>query len=236
MRNGAKIGVVIPARNEARAIPLVVAEIPAWVDVIMVADNDSTDGTPDIATAAGARVVSAPERGYGAACLAGLAALPPVDIVVFVDGDLSDYPGDMADLVDPIIGDVCDFVVGSRALGVCAPGSLTPQQRFGNWLAAWLIRWRWGVPITDLGPFRAIRRTTLDSLAMQDRTYGWTVEMQLKAIQHGVRLMEIPVRYRRRIGVSKVSGTVRGTVLAGVKILSLIARHALWSRTGPRRD
>ncbi len=170
---------------------------------------------------------SEPEAGYGAACLAGIAALPEVDIVVFVDGDNSDYPEDMADLVDPIIAGRADLVIGSRVLGQAEAGALTPQQRWGNWLATRLIRLIWGVRFTDLGPFRAISRDALDRLAMADRTYGWTVEMQIKAAELGLTVIEVPVRYRRRIGVSKISGTVRGVVLAGTKILSMIAVRGL---------
>ncbi len=227
MRNGTRIGVVIPARDEENAVADVVRGIPGWVDIIIVADNGSRDTTAARAAAAGAVVVTEAQAGYGAACLAGLAALPPVDIVVFVDGDHSDHTEDMADLTDPIIRNEADFVVGSRALGDVEPGAMTPQQVFGNWLATRLIRLFWGVRFTDLGPFRAIRRDALDGLGMADRTFGWTVEMQIKAIEQGLRVREVPARYRRRIGVSKISGTVRGTVLAGTKILSLIGRHAL---------
>lgn len=227
MRDLRRIGVVIPARDEERAIAQVVGGIPAWVDIIIVADNGSRDGTAECAAQAGATVVREPEAGYGAACLAGIAALPPVDIVVFVDGDHSDHTEDMADLTDPILEGRADLVIGSRALGDVEPGAMMPQQVFGNWLATRLVRLIWGVRYTDLGPFRAIRRDALDRLAMADRTFGWTVEMQIKAIERGLRVIEVPARYRRRIGVSKISGTVRGTVLAGTKILSLIGRHAL---------
>jgi glycosyltransferase involved in cell wall biosynthesis len=236
MREGKTVAVVIPALNEAAAIATVVRAVPAWVDRIVVADNGSTDGTSDAAVAAGAVVAREPEPGYGAACLAGIRAAGESDVVVFVDGDNSDHPEDMADLVDPILSGRCDFVVGSRALGTCEAGALTPQQRFGNWLATTLIRAIWGARYTDLGPFRAIRRDALERLAMADRNYGWTVEMQIKAAEQGVLAMEVPVRYRRRIGGSKISGTLKGTVLAGVKILSIIGRSALRSRraTGGR--
>ncbi|MEM1306714.1 MAG: glycosyltransferase, partial [Pseudomonadota bacterium] len=180
-----------------------------------------------VARAAGADVVTAARRGYGAACLAGIAAASDADIIVFLDGDNSDEPSDMADLVDPILRDEADFVIGSRAIGDVEPGALTPQQVFGNWLATLLIRLIWGARFTDLGPFRAIRRTALDQLAMADQTYGWTVEMQVKAVEHGLRSLEVPVRYKQRIGVSKVSGTLKGSVLAGYKILSIIGTHAL---------
>lgn len=234
MRNDARIGVVIPALNEAGAIAKVIAEIPPWVDRIVVGDNGSTDATGAIARSAGAEVVFEPEAGYGAACLAALRELQAVDVIVFVDGDHSDYPEDMADLVDPIVAGDCDMVIASRALGVREPGALTPQQRFGNWLATFLIRRIWGKTYTDLGPFRAIRRPALSRLAMSERDYGWTVEMQIKAIEQGLTVHEVPARYRRRIGKSKISGTIRGTVLAGTRILTVIARHAM-RRTAARR-
>jgi glycosyltransferase involved in cell wall biosynthesis len=230
MREGRTIGVVIPAYNERDAIAKVIGDVPGWVDVIMVADNRSSDGTGDVARAAGAKVVREEVAGYGAACLAGIAAVGPVDIVVFVDGDYSDHPEDMADLVDPILAGAADFVIASRAIGAREAGALTPQQLFGNWLATRLIRLIWRQRYTDLGPFRAIRRDALERLAMADRTYGWTVEMQIKAAEQGLRVREVPARYRRRIGVSKISGTIKGTVKAGVKILSIIARHALAGR------
>ncbi len=230
MRNGCRVGVVIPALNEADAIGSVIAEIPGWVDSIVVADNGSTDGTGDVARAGGAIVVRESEPGYGAACLAGIGALEPVDIVVFVDGDYSDFPADMGDLVDPIANGIADFVVGSRATGARERGALTPQQMFGNWLATTLIAVVWGARYSDLGPFRAIRANSLKALAMADRDYGWTVEMQIKAAEHKLRWQEVPVRYRRRIGVSKISGTLKGTIKAGTKILLIIGRHALRSR------
>lgn len=227
MRQSQTIGVVIPALNEADAIGRVVGDIPAWVDRIVVADNGSKDGTGDVARKAGAIVVRETEPGYGAACLAGIAALGNVDVIVFLDGDYSDHPEDMADLVDPILSGEHDFVIGSRATGAREAGSLTPQQLFGNWLATTLIRQIWGASYTDLGPFRAIRATSLAALAMADRNYGWTVEMQIKAAEHKLRSHEVPVRYRCRIGVSKVSGTIKGSVKAGYKILSIIGRHAV---------
>ena len=227
MRSDSRIAVVIPAYNEADAIARVIGDIPAWVDQIVVADNASTDATATIATAAGAQVVHETEPGYGAACLAGLAAVAAADIIVFVDGDYSDFAEDMAQLVDPIIAGGCDMVIGSRVLGDSEPGALTPQQRFGNWLATRLIRLIWGVAYTDLGPFRAIRRVALDQLQMRDRNYGWTVEMQIRAAQVGLAVHEVPARYRRRIGTSKISGTVTGTIRAGTKILTVIARQAL---------
>jgi glycosyltransferase involved in cell wall biosynthesis len=230
MRGGETIVVIIPALNEAEAIGRVVADIPSWVDRIIVADNGSTDGTADVARAQGADVVLEPRRGYGAACLAGIAAAQARDgdagIIVFMDGDYADHADEMASLVAPIIGGHADFVVGSRPLGRIAPGGLTPQQRFGNALACWLMLKLWGRRHTDLGPYRAIRRTSLRSLGMADRNYGWTVEMQIEAARRGVPMLEVPVSTRRRIGRSKVSGTVRGVVLAGTKILWVIARSA----------
>lgn len=227
MRAGLRVGCIIPALDEEAAIAKVVAGVPGWVDAIVVVDNGSKDRTAERARQAGAIVVAERERGYGAACLAGMAALPPVDIIVFVDGDYSDFPEDMHELVDPILNDGFDLVVGSRVAGKVEPGALTPQQRFGNWLATRLIRAVWGVAYSDLGPFRAIRRVSLDRLAMADRTFGWTVEMQIKAARIGLRACEVPVRYRRRIGISKISGTLRGTLLAGTRILSIIGREAL---------
>lgn len=227
MREGRRIGVIIPAQDEERAIRKVIDEIPSWVDEIIVADNGSSDRTAEIARAAGAQVVSEPQAGYGAACLKGIAALQSAEIVIFIDGDYSDYPEDMGILTMPILDGSSEFVIGSRMIGEVEAGALTPQQRFGNWLATSLIKWIWRVEFTDLGPFRAITRSTLDRLQMADRDYGWTVEMQVKAARLGIMTSEVPVRYRRRIGVSKISGTLWGTILAGSKILSVIARHAI---------
>jgi glycosyltransferase involved in cell wall biosynthesis len=235
VRNGRRIGVVIPALDEEQAIRRVIADIPAWVDQIIVADNGSRDRTAEAAREAGAHVVHEGERGYGAACQAGIRALEAADIVVFLDGDYSDHPQEMAAVVDPIAVDVVDFVVGSRVKGGAGPGALTPQQRFGNWLACLLMQRLWGVAYTDLGPFRAIRRDALEMLGMADRAYGWTVEMQLKAARAGLRYLEVPVSYRSRIGVSKVSGTLRGSLMAGITILALIARSAVGSQAPMRR-
>ncbi len=226
MRNGKRIGVVIPALNEERAIGHVIGDIPSWVDDIVVADNGSHDGTAGAARAAGARVVVEHERGYGAACQAGIVALRVPDIVVFLDGDYSDRPQEMAALVDPIASGRVEFVVGSRVRGERERGALTPQQRFGNWLACRLIRRLCGTTCSDLGPFRAIRSDALRSLDVKDRAFGWTVEMQLKAAETGLRYLEVPVSYRTRIGASKISGTLRGSLMAGVTILSVIARTA----------
>lgn len=226
MKDGRRIGVVIPALNEEKSIGLVIAEIPAWVDEIVVADNGSSDETIARARKAGARVVTELERGYGAACQKGLGALEPADIVVFLDADYSDDPREMGGLVDPILSDDVELVIGSRVTGRAERGALLPQQRFGNWLACRLIRYFFGASFTDLGPFRAIRNDSLKRLAMKDRAFGWTVEMQIKAAQHRLRILEVPVSYRHRVGVSKISGTVRGTILAGITILRTIVGSA----------
>ncbi len=227
MRNTKNVAVVVPALDEEKAIGHVIADIPDFVDDIVVADNGSVDETATVARAAGARVVTERDRGYGAACLAGIAALNDADIVVFLDGDYSDDPAEMAMLVDPIANGDADLVIGSRTQGAYLPGALAPHQRFGNWLACRLIMSIWGVRYTDLGPFRAIDRHALARLAMSERTFGWTVEMQIKAAREGLRIVEVPVSYRPRIGQSKISGTLRGSFNAGKTILGLIARAAL---------
>ncbi|MCH9764715.1 MAG: glycosyltransferase family 2 protein [Alphaproteobacteria bacterium] len=227
MRHGQSIAVVIPTLNEEQAIARVIGDIPHWVDKVIVADNASQDGTRSVARALGADVVVEPDRGYGAACQRGIAASDAYDIIVFLDGDYSDYPQDMARLVDPIAANDADLVIGSRVNASRNNGSLTVQQRFGNWLACTLIRHLFGVAFTDLGPFRAIRADALSSLNMQDRAYGWTVEMQIRAAKAGLRIKELPVRYRARIGVSKISGTLSGSVRAGATILRIIGRSAL---------
>jgi glycosyltransferase involved in cell wall biosynthesis len=230
VKTGKHIAVVIPALNEERAIARVIADIPSWVDDVVVADNGSTDATLGVARGAGATVVREPERGYGAACLAGIAACPDADVIVFLDGDYSDHPRELARVVDPVASGQCEFVVGSRMTGQAKKGALTLQQRFGNWLACKLMNGLWRTCYTDLGPFRAIDAGALRRMAMQDRTYGWTVEMQIKAALLGLSVREVPVSYRPRIGKSKISGTVKGTVLAGTKILSLIGKYALMPR------
>ncbi len=227
----AKIAVVIPAYNEALSIGKVVAEIPKkLIHEIIVVDNASTDDTARIAQAAGARVEYEPEPGYGAACLRGIAKAKELgaDLIVFMDGDYSDYGDEIGLLLDPILKNECDMVIGSRALGVAEKGALTPQQRYGNQLACFLMRHLLGAHYTDLGPFRAISMSALDKIGMRDRNYGWTVEMQIKAHEKGLRVKEVPVRYRKRIGKSKVSGTVKGVVMAGYKIIFTILRHGRW--------
>lgn len=227
-----RISVIIPAHNEAQAIGLVLAEIPTGlVQEIIVVDNNSSDDTSAVARAAGATVLREPRPGYGYACLAGMAyafgkaTAEQPEIVVFLDGDHSDYPEQLPDLLAPLLHGAADLVIGSRALGERERGALLPQQRFGNWLATRLLRLRYGGHFTDLGPFRAIGAPALLGLQMADKTYGWTVEMQIKAARQGLRTVEVPVRYRRRIGTSKVSGTVRGTLGAGYKILWTIFRY-----------
>ena len=225
------IAVIVPALNEQQALPLVLREIPrSSVRRVIVADNGSTDRTAEVARQNGAEVVHESERGYGAACLKALAhlAADPPDIVVFLDGDYSDHPSELPSLIDPILAGDADMVIGSRARGRRERGALSPQQQIGNAIACRALRLLYGVRYTDLGPFRAIRWQTLQALGMRDRNYGWTVEMQIKAARRGVAYREVPVSYRQRIGVSKVSGTVRGSVSAGAKILWLLGRYA-WS-------
>ena len=231
------ISVVIPALNEENAIAKVIADIPktvcipdghtgASVQEIIVVDNGSTDDTAAIAEQSGARVVEEPRKGYGYACLAGIAALAetPPDIVVFLDGDYSDYPTDLPRLLLPIFEGRADLVIGARK-AYNARDALLPQARFGNWLACLLIRRFFGVHYTDLGPFRAIRYSQLLALDMQDKTFGWTIEMQLKAAKQGIPVCEVPVRYRKRIGTSKITGTLTGSLKAGYKILTTLFYH-----------
>lgn len=218
--------IIIPAHNEEAAIGQVLSAIPReLVREIVVCDNASTDNTAAVARAHGATVLREPRKGYGSACLTGIAylqqkaATDSLDCVVFLDADFSDHPEELPQLLIPITHHDFDLVIGSRVLGQREKGSLMPQQRFGNWLATTLVRWLYGVRFTDLGPFRAIRWSALQQLGMNDPNYGWTVEMQVRAAKMGLRCTEVPVSYRRRIGTSKVSGTIRGSVLAGYKIL-----------------
>ena len=224
-----RLSVVIPALNERESLPHVLADLP-WerLSEVVVVDNGSTDGTPGVARAGGARVVEESRRGYGRACLTGIAALNRPDVVVFLDGDYSDHPEELPAVVAPILDGRADLVIGSRVLGEREPGALLPQARFGNLLSVSLIRALCGTRYTDLGPFRAIRSESLEALDMRDESFGWTVEMQVKAARGGLRIAEVPVRYRRRIGKSKITGTVRGTVMAGAIILHTIARFHRW--------
>jgi len=224
------INVIIPAFNEENGVGQVILEIPKdIVAEIIVVNNASTDDTERIAREAGATVLRELIPGYGRACLKGIdyltTAVNKPDIVVFLDADHSDFPEEIRELIKPIVENKADLVIGSRALGGKEKGSMTPQQIFGNWLATRLLKWIYKVKFTDLGPFRAIRFSKLLELNMQDKTYGWTVEMQLKAAKMGYRCVEVPVRYRKRIGFSKISGTVKGTVMAGYKILYTIFKH-----------
>ncbi len=218
---------IIPALNEERAIGRVLDEIPPGLfEDVLVVDNGSSDGTAAVAAAHGATVVSEPRRGYGNACLRAMAELPPeTEVVVFMDADGSDVPAEARRLLEPIAQGRADLVLGSRELGEAESGALSPHQRWGNRLAAGLMRLFFGHRYTDLGPFRAIRVSSLMQLGMEDRNYGWTVEMQVRALQHRLRVEEVPVSYRRRReGTSKVSGSLRGSLAAGAKILWTIAK------------
>lgn len=226
----ALIDVIIPAFNEEEAVGLVIRDIPKdLVRHIVVVNNASSDKTSQMARTAGAIVVDQPERGYGNACLKGMEQVathdPPPDIVVFLDADHSDLPEQITELVVPILDGTADFVIGSRALGKREAGAMMPQQIFGNALATFLLKRMYNVHYTDLGPFRAIRWPALIAMGMRDRTFGWTVEMQLKAAKQGLRITEVPVDYRKRVGFSKISGTVKGSVLAGYKIITTIFKY-----------
>ena len=224
----ARAALIIPALNEESSIGRVLAEIPAGLySQILVVDNGSTDATAAVARARGATVISELRRGYGSACLRGIENLDPsTDVVVFMDADSSDVPAEAASLIEPILDNRADLVIGSRTLGQSEPGSLAPHQRFGNRLATFLIRAFYGHAYTDLGPFRAIRAVSLRDLGMRDRGYGWTIEMQIKALKAGLRVMEAPVSYRRRIGESKISGNLGASLTAGAKILWTVFRLA----------
>ena len=226
------IKVIIPAFNEQDAIANVVNEIPKIVDEIIVVSNNSTDNTEINAKNAGATVLKEHRKGYGYACLKGMEYIANLAlekqpyIIVFLDGDYSDYPAQLIEIIDPIIKDDIDFVIGSRVKRLRETGAMTPQQVFGNWLATFLMTLLFKAKFTDLGPFRAIKYQKLLALKMVDKTYGWTIEMQLKVLKHKISYVEIPVKYKNRIGVSKVSGTIKGTIFAGVKILGWIFKYS----------
>lgn len=227
----ARITLIIPALNEEPALATVLDELPRSLFAqVIVVDNGSRDATAGVARARGVHVVSEPRRGYGRACLAGLAALDPAaDIVVFMDADASDVPGEVTRLLEPLFRQEADLVIGSRLLGEAAPAALGWHQRWGNRLVVALIRLLFGVCYTDLGPFRAIHRARLAELGMRDLNFGWTAEMQVKAALRGLRVREVPVSYRPRIGQSKISGTISGTLRAGTKILWTVLRLRLTS-------
>ena len=226
------IKVIIPAYNEADSIANVINDIPNIVDEVIVVSNNSTDATETNAKQAGATVLTENQKGYGYACLKGMEYIASLDpkkqpyIVVFLDGDYSDYPEQLTEIIRPIVSDHIDFVIGSRVKRFRETGSMTPQQVFGNWLATYMISLLFGHKFSDLGPFRAIKFEKLLNLKMEDKTYGWTVEMQLKAIKNNYSYQEIPVKYRNRIGVSKVSGTIKGAIFAGVNILYWIFKYS----------
>ena len=230
-----KINVIIPAFNEARSIPHVIKDIPSLVDEIIVVNNNSTDHTALNAKKAGATVLQEHKKGYGQACLKGMEYIASnscndpnkrPDIIVFLDGDYSDYPEELTKIVQPIIENDIDFVIGARIKQLREQGAMTIPQIFGNWLATTLMKLFFGAKFTDLGPFRAIKYTKLLALHMEDKTYGWTVEMQLKALKQKLSYTEIPVNYRNRIGISKVSGTIKGAIFAGIKILGWIFKYS----------
>ena len=224
------IKVIIPAYNEADSIPLVIKDIPSIVNEVIVVSNNSTDDTEVNARNAGATVLVEKQKGYGYACLKGMDYIAKQeqkpDIVVFLDGDYSDYPEELTKIIQPIIEEKNDFVVGTRVKELREEGSMTKPQIFGNWLATSLMKLFFRSTFTDLGPFRAIKYDKLLGLNMEDKTYGWTVEMQLKVLKQKLSYKEIPVNYRNRIGVSKVSGTIKGAIFAGVKILAWIFKYS----------
>lgn len=223
------IKVIIPAYNEEKAIGNVIKEIPNSVSEIIVISNNSTDNTIQVAKSAGATVLSENRKGYGYACLKGMEYIASQeikpDIIVFLDGDYSDYPEELTKIIEPIQNNNIDFVIGARVARLREKHSMTPQQVFGNWLATTLMKGFFSARFTDLGPFRAIKYDKLLALKMEDKTYGWTVEMQLKVLKQKMSYQEIPVRYKNRIGISKVSGTVKGTIMAGIKIIGWILKY-----------
>lgn len=225
------IKVIIPAFNEAHSIALVINDIPNIVDEIIVVSNNSTDDTEQNAKSTGATVLNEKRKGYGYACLKGMKYITSLevkpDIIVFLDGDYSDYPEELLNIVEPIIQNNIDFVIGTRVKRLREKGSMTRPQIFGNWLATHLMRIMFRSKFSDLGPFRAIKYNKLLDLNMKDKTYGWTVEMQLKVLKQNMSYTEVPVQYRNRIGVSKVSGTVKGSIFAGIKILTWIFKYGL---------
>ena len=227
MHHNPKISVIIPALNEEESIGQVLNDIPGEiVEEVIVVDNGSSDNTVTVSKGLGVNVILEPLKGYGAACLRGISILKQdTDIVVFLDADYSDYPQDLHTVVKPIIDDDVEMVIGSRMSGAREKGALLPQAIFGNKLATFLIRLFWGFKYTDLGPFRAIKYRDLIALNMIDKNFGWTVEMQIKALKKGLRIAEVPVRYRKRIGKSKITGTFSGTVRAGVKIIYTIFKY-----------
>ena len=223
-----RISIIIPAFNEESSIGLVLDALPQdKIHEIIVVNNNSTDDTARVASAHGARVVEEPQKGYGSACLKGIDELNAPDIVVFLDGDFSDFPEEIVELVSPIEKGDADFVLGSRMILTESRRALLPQARYGNRLAVFLIKLFFNYSFTDLGPFRAIRYSSLLSIGMQDIDFGWTVEMQIKAVKNGLRIQELPVKYRERIGVSKITGTVSGTFKAGTKIIYTIFKYLL---------
>lgn len=232
-----RVSVIIPTRNEALAIGRVLADIP-WnlVNEVIVVDNCSSDGTPEIATRMGAKVISETRRGYGQACLTGVADADAPDVLIFLDGDYSDRPAELRLLLAPIAEGRADIAIGSRLAGPRIPGALPWHALFGNWLAASLIRNLFELRISDLGPFRAVRADALCAIELEETTYGWAVELIIKGAIRGLRIVEVPVSYHPRIGKSKISGTFRGTVGAAWFILSLIARYYFQRRrNGPRQ-
>lgn len=230
-----RVSVIIPALNEDSSIGLVLGRLPqALFHEIIVVDNGSTDETARVAAESGARVVEEKRRGYGSSCLKGISELDQTDVVVFLDGDYSDTPEEVTLLLEPVISRKKDFVLGTRMILPKSRAALLPQARYGNRLAVFLMRLFFGARYTDLGPFRVIRYDCLEKMNMRDAGFGWTVEMQIKAVQHKLRIQEIPVQYRKRVGKSKITGTFSGTVKAGVKIIYTIFKYLIvWKFTFP---